>query len=891
MNKPAMAAMLSLCLIVPAFAGDEVDPNGGLPQIEWRLAEPGETYDGLPAATPAIAVEQTDIDPGTPPEGDYIGQVVYSRDGDRVFVSNRITDNISVFDANTYALLATIDVGTQPCYMDASDDYLVVSCSFSDEVWVIELADYSTAAVFETAEQPWTVHVSDDGTRAWAACDIPDVLEVFDLTNLTHIASHSNFPIYLSSFSWNSESGRSSVKYSDFLQVPGTDLLMAADLESGVQFFNAETGEVDQFVPGITDCRAIALSGGGEVGVALSNVDPVTLYQIDLNTFTTTDSQTVPGHSASFFGLGANADGSKAYLGVNGNMSALVDFADDDYVLFGQTYTAFWVDESYDHEYVISGQYRFSIIDFASESIAGSYWGYSQYGGVASPVDYTAIGFSALTHEGLYHLDYTDPGSISFDDSMISGEPPEGDAPRRAAISPDGSLAVVSNVISDNVTILDLDSGEPEAYFEIGDRVQDVAITPDGHYAVVSGFNAQNRVHIIDLETMDDVAQVVAGSRPGVVSISPDGQYAYVGNISSNSVSVIEIDGANSSELVEIPTGVIGVVWAAYGVSSDVEVTADGEHVLVACSFDDLVYVIDADTWTTAATLPTGDFPIQIAVDASGEYAVVTNYFSDTATLMHIDGTNSSVVATVTPGDGPLRCAYNPAADEFGIGNYYDSSVTMIEAQTGSVTHTEYFSQFGSMLQVGFMNDGELVAMTGWDGSAYHLHHGEGDSELPASPSYFAINPAQKKVLACMPGPDWVSLFAWELDPVTLALIPANPPVVIPAAGGSFEYGATLANNTDTVLPAQAWTKVTLPNGNEVGPLMLVGFNLAPGTVNPTGLTQNVPFFAPAGMYTFTGYVGYYGPGFIAATDSFPFEKLAPGTSGVGDWSATAPGE
>ncbi len=884
MSRIALAISV-ITLLSSAVIASPVDQNGDQPQLEWQPLPVGTTYDDLLASHPIIDVEQTNMDPGVAPEGDYLGAVTFTRDGSRLFLSNRLTNNIGVYDAMTSTLFTTLDVGTQPCYMECSDDYLVVSCSFSDEVYVIDLDNLSTVAVFATQEQPWRVHINDAGTKAYIACDIEDYLEVIDLTTLTHEATWPNFPIWLSSFAFNSESGRSMVKFTDFHVVPFTDLLMVADGDDSIFFFNGLTGVIDFTITGAGDVRAMDISGNMNGAVAITNSNPALVHQITLNTYHIVQTYTMTGITASFFGLGTNWDATKAYLGISGNQSALVDFEDGNHVLFNDTYTAFWVGTSNDHQYAISGQYRFSIIDFDSESIVGSYWGYSQWLGAISPTEDLAIGMDPMTHEGMYAFDFSNPGSISFDNSMIAGDQPEGDAPRRAAITPDGNTAVVCNVISDNISIIDLQTGAIIAILDIGDRVQDVAITHDGQTAVVCGMNT-NSVFIVDLNTNQVVAEVPTGTRPGVVTIHPNDMYAYIGNISSNSVSQIFLAGAGSFEAQETGVGVIGVVWAAYGVSSDVKISPDGNEVLVACSFDDLVYVLDSVSLNVVATIPTGDFPIQLAFDATGDRAVVTNYFSDNYTLMNIDGASSSLLGTFAGGDGPLRCGYNPATDEFGVGNYYDKTVSMVNPATGTINSVESFAAYGSLFGVDFSDNGDLIVLTGYDGTEMgHLHHVDGASALPASPSAFTFSSESEKAMVCMPGPDWVSLFEFADQAITLDLQPQNAPVVIPANGGTIMYDAVITNNLNQMVNPQGWTRITLPNGQSMGPMFLTSFNLPPGTWTVTDLFQNIPAGAPAGEYTFNAFVGRYGPGIIAATDSFIFTKTGVIGDSVDDWT------
>jgi YVTN family beta-propeller protein len=289
--------------------------------------------------------------------------------------------------------------------------------------------------------------------------------------------------------------------------------------------------------------------------------------------------------------------------------------------------------------------------------------------------------------------------------------------------------------------------------------VQNVAITTDSRWAVVCGFNSHS-AKIIDLETNIVAADVPTGSRSGVVSLAPDDSYAYVGNISSNTVSVVALDGPSSYEVTEISCGVIGVVWAAFGVSSDVECSPTGDYVLVAASFDDQVKVIDTGTNSVVASLPVGDFPIQIAFDGTGEYAVVTNAFSDTYSVIHVDGASSSVVGTFPTGDYPLRLAYDPVNDRIGIGHYSAKTVVYVDPTTGANQGTDYYTAYGNIFQVEFDGSGEPIVLTSSDGSVPgHLHLGGAAHALPAGPSYFDYNAVSGRTVVAMPGPDSLSVF------------------------------------------------------------------------------------------------------------------------------------
>jgi len=761
--------LLFLLAVSPALADEPLklsDPDGG-PGIVRSWAEPGQTADQVLRVTSGSrAATMTEIDPGPAPEGDYMGNIAFTPDGSRVLVTNSITENVTVFDWATMAALANVDVGVYPGGIAATNDYAVVACAFDDTVHVIDLSDYSTAAVFDTAEQPWVVRISPDGSRAYVACDIDDVCEVIDLGTMSHVMSIENFPISLLSWSWGSESSRTSVEFTGFEVTPDGNHLLAFDREDSLFFINTVTGAVDHMVSGVGNTAAIGLSGDGWKAVVVEYASPTVARRIDLATRMVDATVTVTGYSLSTTAVGVDATGAKAYLGVSDNSSAFVRFATGDFSILTSTYTPFDIGTSPDHSLAIGMQYRFSVLDFATESLLGQYQGYALDHGAVSPVGTRVAAFHPIFSESVHFYDYGVVNGSLFRGAVPSGLDPEGDAPRRVAVSADGTTAVATNVLSDNASIIDVASGTVEAVLPMGDRVQDVAITSDSRWAVVCAFET-NSVKIVDLETNTVAADVPCGSRAGVVALAPDDSHAYVGNISGNSISVVELDGADSSEVAEIPCGVIGVVWAAYGVSSGVACSPDGDEVLVAASFDDQVKVIDTSTNSIVASLTVGDFPLQVAFDGSGDYAVVTNYFADSYSILQIDGAASSVVGTFSCGDAPLRVAWNAALDRFGIGVMTAKTVLHVDPATGDVLGSDSFSAYGSVIDVAFDETGGLLALTTSAGDdPGHLHWGGEAHALPAGPCSFTYSPAARAALAACPGPDAVALVSEDALPL-----------------------------------------------------------------------------------------------------------------------------
>lgn len=713
----------------------------------------------------------TDINPGIDPEGDYMLRSCFSTDGTKLFVVTGGTDNVTVYDFETMQPITVISglVG-YPLDIAVTDDYAIIAC-LGSIIWVVDLSDYSIIEEFAYSGpgQAVVVETTPDGEFAYVAFDVTDQLAKIDLVNMEIENTFMNFPIELITYSFSATGGRSSFKFSRFIISPDGNHLIIGNNDNSVLFINSSNGDVDYSIDNIPNCRTVGISGDGLKTVALGydwGTGELNAYQIDNETYAITGQVLIDGYSLSTYEVAVNYTGDKAYCGVSNNSSALVRFETSDFVAYSQNYTPFWIGVSPDHQYAVHGQNRFSLFDFDTESFSDQLWGNSQSFGAVSPIELKVGGYDPLRYEGVYFYDCTDPADIIYKGKELAGYPPEGDTPYRIAVSPDGTKAITVNNISENISIIDLQTYTVDTIMDMGENCWEVVFTNDSQWAVLGGYD-QNSIKIINLSTYEYVASVTTAQRPMMLQMSPDDHFVYVGNLKSNSVSIVELDGANSQLLATIPTGVIGITFAAFGVKSGVSLDPTGQFLLVAASFDDKVQVIDVAQQQIVADLPVGDFPLQIAFNSSGEYAIVTNYFSDNFSLIHVDGASSSVVGTYSSGgEGPLRLAYNPFADEFGIINYSTKTVVNVDATTGTINSTDSYASFGTPIQIFYDEQGNPLVLTMGDSDipSYIVKNKTEGTELPATPTFFGYYEETKIAAACMPGPDYVSVVEYELN-------------------------------------------------------------------------------------------------------------------------------
>ncbi len=196
---------------------------------------------------------------------------------------------------------------------------------------------------------------------------------------------------------------------------------------------------------------------------------------------------------------------------------------------------------------------------------------------------------------------------------------PTGVGPHEIAVSPDASVAVVSNYGTReepgaSLTVIDLEAREVERTIDLGEHTRPhglawlddrrLAVTTEGsaHLLVVAPHSGE-----IDLAVATDqeVSHMVAVSRA-------TGR-AFVANIGSGTVTVIDLE--KGERLADIETGA-----GAEGIAAS---EARGE-IWVTNRSADTLSIIDAESLEIEATLPCPAFPIRVALTADGRSALVS---------------------------------------------------------------------------------------------------------------------------------------------------------------------------------------------------------------------------------------------------------------------------
>jgi YVTN family beta-propeller protein len=235
------------------------------------------------------------------------------------------------------------------------------------------------------------------------------------------------------------------------------------------------------------------------------------------------------------------------------------------------------------------------------------------------------------------------------------------DGPSGMVITPDGNTAYVNNygatpgAGSGNATtvrVVNLNTNMITGpAITVGLAPAALAITPDGKFVYVADYQTgtpnDGTITVINTSTNTATLNVVTGLfGPFAISITPDGSYAYVTNFGSNNFSPF---GTTLSK-IDLQTNTIVATHTLSIQPSGLAISPDGRYVY-ASNYNTLYMDLYNFSGLTAGqgivniidTVTNNILPISIAVDQSpdaiaitpnGFYAYVTNYTSNTVSVI-----------------------------------------------------------------------------------------------------------------------------------------------------------------------------------------------------------------------------------------------------------------
>lgn len=308
------------------------------------------------------------------------------------------------------------------------------------------------------------------------------------------------------------------------------------------------------------------------------------------------------------------------------------------------------------------------------------------------------------------------------------------DGPSGMVINPSGTTAYVNNygspagVGSGNgttVSVVNLLTNTITDTITVGLAPASLAITPNGAFVYVINYENGNTgtgtISVIQTSNNTVVDTITGLSGPFAIAITPNGNFAYVTNFGSNNfapygttVSVVNLN--NNTITATIPVGIQ---------PSGIAITPDGNYAYVSNyntlyagpSFTDLtagqgtVNIIATATNTVIPpTIAVDQSPDAIAISPNGQYAYVSNFASNTVSVIAlpsfnivahgckiINGFLAQINSFTTPVDLINRLTWNVGGPSLPVSYsiYRDAGLTDLVAiipATGPLQFLDHFT-------------------------------------------------------------------------------------------------------------------------------------------------------------------------------------------------------
>ncbi|MDH5603349.1 MAG: hypothetical protein OEY51_05405, partial [Cyclobacteriaceae bacterium] len=165
-------------------------------------------------------------------------------------------------------------------------------------------------------------------------------------------------------------------------------------------------------------------------------------------------------------------------------------------------------------------------------------------------------------------------------------------------VSGDNKRLYTANIGSENVSVIDRETGSLIRQITCGEGAEGMAFTPDGKYLWVAN-QTGGSITIIDLKTHEAIETFDCPGMPVRIRFAGDGKLALVPGWTEVGYLIV-IDVASRTEVKRIKVG-------SYAIG--IELSPDERRAFVGCEYNDGVHVIDMKSLTLEKVIMTGSGP------------------------------------------------------------------------------------------------------------------------------------------------------------------------------------------------------------------------------------------------------------------------------------------
>lgn len=295
-----------------------------------------------------------------------------------------------------------------------------------------------------------------------------------------------------------------------------------------------------------------------------------------------------------------------------------------------------------------------------------------------------ATSAGGMDHQQMVYVNDRDANAIQVIDpksNKIVETIQVGKKPTYNEVSSKGKYDYVINSGSENVSIINIQSDQVVKTIPVGKTPKGVNFTPNGKWAYVIN-EGEGTVTVIDTQSMKPMGKIEVGKSPHNGVSSSDSSKFYVTNTSSNSVSVIDTSTQK----------VINTIEGVNGAPHNINITPNGNTLLVSLTGKNAVGVIDLDKGEMVAKIPTGIGHHVIEITPDGKFAYVANIGTDFVSL--IDLSKRKEIKEIKVGKGPHGITVTANGEKVYVTVSGENKVAVINTSTNKVVDSIKTKQF-----------------------------------------------------------------------------------------------------------------------------------------------------------------------------------------------------
>lgn len=243
------------------------------------------------------------------------------------------------------------------------------------------------------------------------------------------------------------------------------------------------------------------------------------------------------------------------------------------------------------------------------------------------------------------------------------GSSNEIESPHQVKVSPDGNFWYTIFFAGSTIQKYDARDDSFVGEIEIGEGSWNTfRISEDSKFAYIVNWQASGSVAIVDLDNME-LIKTIGGSGvlelPHGSMVNETNDILYITAQHGNFIYKIDIADLENPIVNKITLNGISPTTISWLNPHELEMSPDGSKYFVTCEATNEIRVMNTSDDALLATIPTGDFPQEMAISPSKNYLFVTctediTTFPDKVGSVHIiDISNNTIVKTIYTGYQP----------------------------------------------------------------------------------------------------------------------------------------------------------------------------------------------------------------------------------------------